>query len=450
MKMRPNSVAVLVSGISLLLAATTAQAGNTFFSINFGYSNHSPYVSPYRYIYTPAYYYSIPSPFFFGYTSYYYPAFPYYYTPVVYYRPVFLYYYPYAYQPDWFYYNQYYAYRGIYPNSYIYGYYPYNQYYSHYPHKHYRYQPDHHSDHFYGHRNKQQYAGPYKKYSPENKLGMQQRSGNHNSKTAAVIATNNQQQSIRELEDRRAMLQQRPVNQRTERSGVRPSRREQHTLAATDTRPVLQRRQDSQDMGRVNNRNQRTEQSRQSEHNANNERIDRLINRDGNTAQSEMEMNDRSIQQKQIINQQSDRRAQAQVNTLNKRVTVSPPQARQNRQQSHPGNMERPGNSSFRQQPAVAERSNQNNQRQVTRQQPVRNNTERPGNRNAFRQEQVVSERNRQDNQQSRPVARKKESSTETISMRDEEQRSLRQKNGPGMQQRQMSQRSFGGAGFRH
>jgi|SRR3972149_2317966 len=445
MKMRPNSIAVLVYGISLLLASTTAKAGDSFFSINFGYSSHGHYASPYRYIYSPAYYYSIPSPFFFGYTSYYYPVFPYYYTPVVYYRPVFPYYNPYAYQPYW------YTYRVIYPYSYIYGYYPYNSYYSYYPLKYYKYQHDHHYDHFYGHGNKQQYAGSYKKYSPGNKRDVLQRSGNRDIKTATVIETNNTQQRSVELVKQRTLLQQRPVNQRTGRPAVRPSRSEQQTLAATDPRSVLQRRQNRQDMERGNIRNQRTEQSSQSERNANNARIDRLINRDRKPSPTEMESSNRPIQQRQAINQHSDRRAQTRVTTINKRVIAPPTQARQTyQQQPVRRNLDSPGNGSFRQPPAVTVRSNQNIQRQVARQQPVRSNIERPGNRSSFRQEQIVSARNQQDGQQARPVAREREPSTEkTISMRVGERRSLNQNYGYGMQQRQMSQRSFAGAGKR-
>jgi hypothetical protein len=413
MKMRPNRLAVLVFSMSLLLASTTAKANSTFFSINFGYSNYGYNVSPYRYIYTPAFYNSIPSPFFFGYTSYYYPAFPYYFTPVVYYRPVLPFYYPYAYRPNWIYYNRYNAYRGFYPGSY-------NRYYSYYPQKHYNYRPDHHNDHFYGHHNKQQYAGSYNKYSPENRQYIQQRPGNHDVRTSTVLNKNNSQQRRR-------------TNQRTEQHGVRHSRGEQQTLAASDPRPVLGQRQNRVDTERVYNKNQQTEQSKQSEHDANNARIDRLINRDRNPSRSETGRNNRPIQQRQIINQHNERTAKTQVNTLDKRTTELPVQSRK----------------IYQQQPAVTRRSNQNDQRQVTRQQTGRNTMEKPGNGRSFRQEQVVSERNRKDSQQSGPDVRKRESSTETTGIRGNNQLSLRQNNGYGLQQRQMPQRSFSGAGYR-
>jgi hypothetical protein len=136
---------------------------------------------------------------------------------------------------------------------------------------------------------------------------------------------------------------------------------------------------------------------------------------------------------------------------LDKKAVVTPAQARQNFQQRPArSNMESQGGSrSISQKTAVTERSKQYNQRQVVQQQPVHNNRDKSGNRNSSRQEQDVSVRSEQ-GKQARSVVRKKDSSSpETLSLRGGEQISSRGNNGYGMQQRQMPQRNFGGAGYR-
>jgi len=478
MKMCPKNIAMLVSGISLLLATSAAQAGNSFFSFSIGYSSHGHYVSPYRYVYAPAYIYTVPSPFFFGYTSYYYPVFPYYYTPVVYYRPILPYRYPYAYYPYKFPHRHYYAYRGIYPSTYFHGYYAHNRYYNYKPYYHYNYSHGHHAQYKYQPR-KKQYTGLNTTNlvvnSPSANALVRQAPATQNIQSVTINNTARERQRVRELERYRSTLQRRHPNQSVERrNDSRPGWNERRTFANTDTRSLMQQRRNDQVRARFNNRNPRIDQSGQTNQTVNNRRIERLINRDRGTSRPDLERNNRLNQQRPIVNQQNQRRTQA--NLVNTREANSPVQNRQINQLRPPrNNLVRPDNNSIRQQPAVTERNKQFNQRQITQQRPARNNQERSAIVNSQRH-QAVTERNRQSSQrqstQQRPDRNNQErtaivnsprqpAATRNISQGNQRSESIAQRreaagkmntrsgNHMSLHQGGISKKSAGGVGFR-
>jgi hypothetical protein len=481
MKMRPKCIAVLLSGISLLLATSTAQAGNSFFSFSFGYSSHGHYISPYRFVYAPAYIHVAPSPFFFGYTSYYYPVFPYYYTPVVYYRPFLPYRYPYAYYPHRHHHWNYHAYRHIYPRTYFYGHFAHNYYYKHKPYYHYNYSQSHHYAKYKYQPRKHQHSGFNTRNlvinSPSANTLVRHAPATRNIQSVTINNTTaREQQRARELERYRSALQRRHHNQGAERSNdSRPVWNERRSFANTDTQSVMQQRRNDHVRERLDNRNLRTEQSAQTDQTANNRRIERLINRNNGTSRPDLERNNRLNQQRSAVNQQHQRRMQA--NLGNTRVINSSVENRQINQQRPPrNNLARPDNSSFRQQPAAAERNRQFDQRrQLTQQRPARNNQERSNIVNSSRQP-VAAERKRQFNQkqltQQRPVRNNQErvsninskrqsvaagnisqgkQRSEVISQRKEPSGKISTRGGNNMSLRQggISQRSAGGAGFR-
>src|SRR5690606_19493335 len=118
---------------------------------------------------------------------------------------------------------------------------------------------------------------------------------------------------------------------------------------------------------RFNSRNLRTEQSAQTDQTDNNRRIERLINRNSGTSRPDLDQNNRLNQQISAVNQQYQRRMQANLD--NTKAVNSPVQNRQNNQQRlHRNNLTKPDNSSFRQQQAAIEHNRQLSQRQPTQQ----------------------------------------------------------------------------------
>jgi hypothetical protein len=178
--------------------------------------------------------------------------------------------------------------------------------------------------------------------------------------------------------------------------------------------------------------------------NANEERVERLINRDKNPSLLQNENRNRTIRNRDIITQRSGQPFRAIAN--DNRTTAAPEQKKQLKQQqpAHSSNTERSRAGSFQQKPVVTAR---NNQDQVKRQLSAKHTAERHDKTNSFRQPSA-SANMRQDNRSSRDSATKREKTREEMHVRGNSNgMSFNQGQGLRTQNKYTYQRSMGRPG---
>jgi hypothetical protein len=268
-----------------------------------------------------------------------------------------------------------------------------------------------------------------------NKLVQQAPSAQQSIRHSTVNNATREQRRSSELERYRSTLQQHRNNQKPFDIN-RSSWNEQRTLAATEKHTATQQKPDNQGRNNFTRQVQHPHQSIKTDQNANNERIERLINRDRNPSRRDLSGYNHPAQQIHIARQPD------------KQGILSNTRTGQINQQSLRGKSEKPANYSLRQQGITSERPQQFNERQTVRQRPLRNDFEGPGY-DSF-QSQPLAKNDKRNRNHTEPASGKRMVIPERMDISPGGGMSFHQNSGPGMLHRSTSQRFMGGgAGFR-